>query len=265
MHAGSLFVEYDVNVKTAAYQLTTRHDSPATSSVSVITVTYNNASGLRQTLSSLDALQFRPLEIVIVDGGSTDATPTVVAEFDALLPLAFESQPDGGIYDAMNRGRSRARGDLVHYLNAGDSVWGEPYRSLNGPSLLTVRIYDEAGHHLFDDFPKLGGYGYCHQGVLFPTAHRPYDTSLRIAADLDLIFDTFPRGLHKLPRTQDGGALFGLGGLSTVAQTQRDREVRKILWSHLPKQRAARFIALLALKNLVPRSLRRQLANKSIP
>ena len=236
-----------------------------TASVSIVTVTLNNAAGLRQTLQSLSTLKHLPLEVLVLDGGSSDSTVSVVMEFTGVLPIVFTSEPDRGIYDAMNRGRARARGDLVHYLNAGDSVWGEPYRSLNGPSLLTVRILDEAGHHLFDDFPKFGGYGYCHQGILFPAAHRPYDTTLKIAADLDLIVYTFPRGLHELPRTQDGGALFGLGGLSTVAQTQRNREVRKILWRHLPKQRAARLIALLALKNLVPRSIRRRLASQPRP
>lgn len=233
--------------------------------VSVVTVTLNNAAGLRRTLQSLSALEHKPLEVLVLDGGSTDSTARVVQDFADTLPIAFTSEPDRGIYDAMNKGRSRARGPLVHYLNAGDTVWGEPYRSLIGPSLLTVRILDETGRHLFDDFPKFGGYGYCHQGILFPSDHRPYDTSLKIAADLDLIVDVFPAGLQGLPLLKDGGALFGLGGLSTVASTRRDREVRRILWNRLPAQRAAALIALLTLKNLVPRSIRRRLTNRARP
>lgn len=231
--------------------------------VSVVTVTLNNATGLRQTLQSLSALEHKPLEVLILDGGSTDSTATVVQEFVGTLPISFTSEPDRGIYDAMNKGHSRVRGPLVHYLNAGDTVWGEPYRSLSGPSLLTVRILDEMNRHLFDDFPKFGGYGYCHQGILFPADHRPYDTSLKIAADLDLIIDTFPTGLGALPVLREGGALFGLGGLSTVASARRDREVRRILWSRLPKQRATVLITLLTLKNLVPRSIRRRLTRKA--
>ena len=161
-----------------------------------------------------------------MDGGSTDATPAVVAEFHALLPLAFESEHDAGIYDAMNKGRLRARGALIHYLNAGDSIWGEPYRSPDGPSLLPVRIHDETGGYLFDDFPKWGGYGYCHQGILFPVEHGPYDTELEIAADLDLIIATFPKGLRHLPLVRGGGASFGLGGLSTVAQQRGTTSTR---------------------------------------
>ena len=206
--------------------------------VSVVTVTYNNASGLRQTLKSLDALRFKPLEVVIVDGGSTDGTPAVVAEFDALLPLAFESEPDAGIYDAMNKGHLRARGALIHYLNAGNSIWGEPYRSPDGPSLLPVRIRDETGGYLFDDFPKWGGYGYCHQGILFPVDHNPYDTELEIAADFNLIIATFPKGLRHLPLVRGGGESFGLGGLSSVAQQRRDHEYQRVLMRRLPKAKA---------------------------
>jgi glycosyltransferase involved in cell wall biosynthesis len=227
--------------------------------VSVVTVTYNNAVGLRQTLQSLAVLQFKPLEVLIVDGGSTDDTLATVAEFDAFLPLRLTSEPDNGIYDAMNKGLASARGKLIHYLNAGDSVWGEPYRSANGPSLLTVRIVDEAGHYLFDDFLKFGGFGYCHQGILFPATHRPYDTALNVAADLDLLVEVFPGGLQTLPRHHGGGALFGLGGLSTLAHARRDREVRRILWRRLPRHRAVGLIALLMIKNAVPRSIRRRL------
>jgi hypothetical protein len=233
--------------------------------VSVITVTLNNADGLRRTLQSLSVRQHTPLEVLVLDGGSTDSTSRVVQEYVGTLPIVFTSEPDRGIYDAMNKGLRRARGQLVHYLNAGDTVWGEPYQSLVGPSLLTVRILDETGRHLFDDFPKFGGYGYCHQGILFPANHRPYDTSLKIAADLDLIIDTFPAGLQGLPVAHDGGALFGLGGLSTVASARRDREVRRILWNRLPTHRAAALIALLTFKNLVPRSIRRRLTSRARP
>ena len=125
------------------------------SSVSVVTVTLNNAAGLRETLNSLAALQYRPMEVVVVDGGSTDDTAAVVREFEMQLPLSFTLQADDGIYDAMNKGHRSCSGEFVHYLNAGDTVFGEPYRQVVQACLLPVHVHDESGRFLFDDFIKL--------------------------------------------------------------------------------------------------------------
>ncbi len=92
--------------------------------VSVITITKDNAEGLRKTLESIRAAhdahpKAHNFEVVVVDGVSTDHTADVIAQF-ADLPLSYESEPDRGIYDAMNKGTKRARGEYLQYLNAGD-------------------------------------------------------------------------------------------------------------------------------------------------
>jgi glycosyltransferase involved in cell wall biosynthesis len=234
------------------------------STISVVTVTYNNAQGLKQTLESLAALSVPPLEVLVIDGGSTDATAEVISEFSARLPIRFQSEPDRGIYDAMNKGLGLVRGELIHYLNGGDRVWGEPYLGVDGPSLMPVRIVDELGRHLFDDFPKFGGFGYCHQGILFPFGHAAYRTDLRIAADLDLVIQLFPGGLGQLPVITSGGAAYGLGGLSSTA-SGREREARRVLWQRLPALRAMVMIGMLTLKACVPSSLRRALVHYLAP
>ncbi len=234
----------------------------AESGVSVVTVTFNNATGLRETLVSLAALRQPPREVVIVDGGSTDGSDAVAREFAARLSLSYVSEPDEGIYDAMNKGLRRVRGSLVHYLNAGDCVVGEPYDGVASPVRLGVEIHDERGRLLMHDFVKLGGFGYCHQGVIFPAAHLPYRTEFRIAGDLDLIARTFPAGLAALPMATGGGVRFGLGGVSTKRVASRDREIRQILWENLPAGKAIRLIAILRAKALVPRAVRRWLFSR---
>ncbi|WP_158971855.1 glycosyltransferase [Chachezhania sediminis] len=96
--------------------------SPA---ISVVTINYNDLEGLYATLSSA-AAQLWPegaaapdWELVVVDGGSSDGSAKVVEDFDPWI-ARWVSAPDGGIYDAMNRGVSMARGRYVNFMNAGD-------------------------------------------------------------------------------------------------------------------------------------------------
>ena len=227
--------------------------------VSVVTVTLNNAAGLRETLHSLAALQCRPMEVVVVDGGSIDDTAAVVDAYRAKLVVGFSSGPDRGIYDAMNKGHRSCVGELVHYLNAGDTVFGEPYRNVSQACLLPVHVHDESGRFFFEEFIRHGGYGYCHQGILFPRGHPSYKEEYRVAADLDLMIACFPRGLQGLPRAVGGGARFNLGGTSSRAGKARDREVRDIFFRRLSWWAARRLQAGIVLKNMLPRGVRRSL------
>jgi glycosyltransferase involved in cell wall biosynthesis len=228
------------------------------SSVSVVTVTLNNAEGLRQTLHSLAALATLPSQVLIVDGGSVDDTTAVVRQFEQALPIVFTSEPDRGIYDAMNKGRRAARGALIHYLNAGDTVFGEPYSRATQPCLLPVHLHDEAGNFFFRDFIRHGGHAYCHQGILFPRDHPAYDLRYRVAADLDLMIACFPAGLRGLPWAE-GGVRFDLGGVSSTARRVQGQEFRSIFYQRLPWPVAVRLHAAMVLKDLVPRTLRRAL------
>ncbi len=90
-------------------------------SVSVVTVTYNSAATLADTLRSVAEQTHRDLEHVIVDGGSTDGTLALVRAAAAEDPrVVWHSEPDHGVYDAMNKGIARARGALIGMLNSDD-------------------------------------------------------------------------------------------------------------------------------------------------
>jgi glycosyltransferase involved in cell wall biosynthesis len=90
----------------------------------IVTITLENAPGLRRTLASIAAQTCRDFELIVVDGGSRDDTTSVVSSFGALV-TRFTSEPDRGIVDAFNKGTSAARGRLVNYLNAGDEFLHE--------------------------------------------------------------------------------------------------------------------------------------------
>ena len=90
-------------------------------SVDVISIARNHQSGLRRTLASVDGQDWPSTSLYVVDGASTDGTAHMLAEFSPCHPMAWTSEPDNGIYDAMNKGWQRGRGDLVLFMNAGDT------------------------------------------------------------------------------------------------------------------------------------------------
>jgi glycosyltransferase involved in cell wall biosynthesis len=87
--------------------------------VSVITVCLNDPAGLRATLDSALAQDYADVELVVIDGGSAAATQAVLDAYRHRLACCV-SEPDQGIYDAMNKGLHRATGEWAIMMNAGD-------------------------------------------------------------------------------------------------------------------------------------------------
>jgi len=88
---------------------------------SVITVVYNASKVLEQTLLSIINQTYNNIEYIIIDGGSTDGTTDLIKQYQSCL-FYWVSEPDKGIYDAMNKGLREATGDYVWFLNAGDTL-----------------------------------------------------------------------------------------------------------------------------------------------
>ncbi len=89
---------------------------------SIVTITFQNLDGLRDTVESVQAQSFSDLEHIVIDGGSTDSSDDwLAANFDG----TWVSEPDGGRYDAMNKGARMARGDYLWFMHAGDN-FGDP-------------------------------------------------------------------------------------------------------------------------------------------
>lgn len=88
--------------------------------ISVVTVVYNDVAHIRQTMESFFSQTWEEKEYIVVDGGSTDGTADVVREYADRLAF-WCSEPDGGIYDAMNKGLAHATGEWINILNSGDA------------------------------------------------------------------------------------------------------------------------------------------------
>lgn len=89
--------------------------------VSVITINYNNAEGLRKTIKSVAEQTFREYEYIVIDGGSDDGSKEIIAEHQNQLSY-WCSEKDSGIYNAMNKGILKAKGDYLLFLNSGDCL-----------------------------------------------------------------------------------------------------------------------------------------------
>ncbi|MEP2934947.1 MAG: glycosyltransferase family 2 protein [Gilvibacter sp.] len=90
--------------------------------ISVITINYNNKEGLEKTIESVISQSKPPMEFIVVDGDSTDGSKDVIEQYQDKLSTAI-SEPDTGIYNAMNKGILAAKGDYLLFLNSGDSFY----------------------------------------------------------------------------------------------------------------------------------------------
>ena len=90
---------------------------------SIVTINRNNASGLEKTMQSVASQTFKDFEYIIIDGASTDASVDVIKAREAdFAHIKWMSEPDSGIYNAMNKGIRMATGDYVQFLNSGDCL-----------------------------------------------------------------------------------------------------------------------------------------------
>lgn len=113
--------------------------------ISIITVTHNRGRTLRDTFESVLSQTFSDYEHIIVDGASADDTRSVVREYEPRYKgrLRFVSEPDKGLYEAMNKGLAMASGEIVGFLNSddfftSDSILGKVAAAMDDPSVDAV-------------------------------------------------------------------------------------------------------------------------------
>lgn len=95
--------------------------------ISIITICFNNAEGLKRTAASVRAILDLDVEWIVVDGNSTDETRDLLPSIGA---TSWVSEPDRGIYDAMNKGLKQCSGEFVMFLNSGDRLHSTSFISL---------------------------------------------------------------------------------------------------------------------------------------
>ena len=161
--------------------------------LSIITVNFNDAQGLERTINSVIAQTFHDYEFIIIDGGSTDGSVDIIKKYESHVNF-WASEPDGGIYQGMNKGLRQAKGEYVNFMNGGDSY--------HSPDVLEVifSINTNAdiitGSHAGSPHPNVGKGGVTmyslytgavdHQASFIRrelALRHPYDEKYRIVSD----------------------------------------------------------------------------------
>ncbi len=180
--------------------------------VSIITVCYNAAPYLRDCIDSVLSQDYPLLEYIIIDGGSTDDTQAIVQSYGSQVSH-FVSEPDQGLYDAMNKGLALASGEVIGMLNADDFYTGptvisqvaQALRASGAETLFGDLVYvpEEDPDKIVRYFPGRDFHPRQMRRGLMPPhptffvqkqlyeAHGGFNTSYRICADFDLMLRLF--------------------------------------------------------------------------
>ena len=238
---------------------------------SIITVTWNAASVIAPTIESVQRQTSTDYEYLVIDGASTDDTLAIVRSA-SIASLRVFSEPDKGLYDAMNKGLARARGKYVVFLNAGDAfaddtvlarlalltadnpgvIYGQTQlvdaqravvgkRHLTAPKRLTA-----------DSFLK--GMVVCHQAFVARRDLAPqYDLRYRLSADYDWC-------IKVLEKSQANAYAGREPIISYLSEGMTTRHHRKSLWERyrIMCRHYGMAVATLAHLSFIPRYLKRR-------
>jgi glycosyltransferase involved in cell wall biosynthesis len=125
-----------------------KDNAPEGPLVSVITPSLNQGAYIGQTLSSVAEQEYSRVEHIIVDGGSTDGTLDVIRSHESVYDMRWVSEPDEGMYEAINKGLRMARGEILAYLNADDRYFPWTISKV----VREISAYPEAGFVFGDVF-----------------------------------------------------------------------------------------------------------------
>ncbi|OHX64931.1 glycosyltransferase family 2 protein [Flammeovirga pacifica] len=237
--------------------------------ISIITASFNNKKTLQQTIHSVLSQDYDNIEYIIIDGGSTDGTVEMISSYGNKI-TTFISEPDEGIYDALNKGVRLATGDVVGFMHSDDffasttivseiaqtfknthvdAVYGDLHYVAEQDPTKTIRNWvssDFINHKLkrgwMPPHPTLYIKNECYK------KYGLYNTQLRIAADYDLILRYF--GTHQitsayLPKTI---VKMRLGGASNNSIKAIKNKMKEDYWAL--KHNKIGGIFTLAIKNL---------------
>ena len=177
--------------------------------ISIITITYNAERWLERTMKSVLAQTYKEYEYIIVDGGSKDGTVEIIKRLEPQFEgrLSWRSEPDKGLYDAMNKGIQRAKGDFVWFMNAGDEIYAPETLAhiveaaatddtdiVYGKACIVNAEGVKVSEHHKSTPPNLqrkhllNGLVVCHQAILVRRSIADkYNTDYRICADYDWV------------------------------------------------------------------------------
>lgn len=204
--------------------------------LSVITVVYNNVRDIERTLLSVLNQTYTNIEYIVIDGASNDGTLDVIKRYqDKLAKLV--SEPDKGIYDAMNKGLAMATGNYVLFMNSGDEIYapdtvaavfaaypdadiyyGETEMMNDAGENLGQRRHKAPKHFTWRGFKY--GMSISHQAIFVKRRlAEPYDSQYKLSADIDWILKAAKKA-QKIVNVNRYVAKYLVGGMSKKKHRQ---------------------------------------------
>ena len=249
--------------------------------ITIITVTYQAAAVLQRTLDSVSRQTFQQIEHLIIDGASKDDTVKIAKAYQEKVPypVIIQSEPDHGLYDAMNKGLHKATGDYLVFLNAGDTLHADdtlttltshllPLTSHLSPAVIygDTAIVDSEGKFLhlrrlrppkqltWRSFKQ--GMLVCHQAFYVRTdiaQQEDYDLQYRHSADVDWCIRVMKRAEEmRLPLVNTNTILadFMEGGNTTQNHRASLKERYQVMCHHYGKASTIVMHAWFVLRQL---------------
>ena len=226
--------------------------------LSIVTINRNNAFGLEKTLQSIVNQTYKEFEYIIVDGASTDDSVTVIKKYvSEIAHLKWVSEPDKGIYNAMNKGIRMATGDYIQILNSADCLAAPEVTEKMLAALEKVGCPPIFYGNMVKSFPdgkRIVDRGFAGQeitmmGMFTGTLnHDPayirrdlfdkygyYDESLRIVSDWKWYLQAIILGGEKPQYVDMDVTVFDMTGISETNKELDEDERKKVLEQLFPK------------------------------
>lgn len=166
--------------------------------VSIITVNLNNLDGLKKTIQSVLEQTYSEIDWIVIDGGSTDGSRELIEQYADRFAY-WVSEPDKGVYNAMNKGIRAAKGDYLQFLNSGDILWDKDvlekvFSEKHDADILYSDCYFVENEKVLWErcYPdvislrEILDINFVHNGMFFKRElfeHELYDESLKISSD----------------------------------------------------------------------------------
>ncbi|MED7787527.1 glycosyltransferase family 2 protein [Francisella sp. 19X1-34] len=199
--------------------------------ISVVTIVYNGQEGIERTIKSVISQTIRnDIEYIIVDGASKDNTLNIIKKYEDYIDK-FVSEPDHGIYDAMNKGISLASGEWISFINADDiyaqnDVLAKAIAEAENAGVIygKTKFMSESGEFLYEDSPEkietiFDRMPFGHPSTLTKAdllKELKFNTAFRITADFDFFLKAYLSGA-KFIYADITISEFRLGGVSSAA------------------------------------------------
>ena len=216
--------------------------------LSVITIVYNNVRDIERTMLSVLNQNYPDIEYIVIDGKSTDGTVQIIEKYRGQLSN-FISEPDKGIYDAMNKGLALATGDYVLFMNSGDEIYNSDTVSRVFSSEPDADIYYGETEMFDQEWHSIGqrrhrapktftwksfqqGMSVSHQAIYIRRAlTEPFDSVYQLSADIDWIIRAAKKAAI-IVNTDMYVAKYLVGGMSKAKHMQSLRERFNIFTKH---------------------------------